>query len=104
MFNFEGRFRDDYWSLGIGKLEVLSSDLSTWLVDDAWCSGLHVRQPHCFIGGVLYVQIDDHETMVLEGLEVMSPGIPLHYCTIKLPHDPWRPVNGCFGQSSGFLQ
>ncbi|CAM0953851.1 unnamed protein product [Alopecurus aequalis] len=98
VFNFEER------SYSVKKLEVFSSDLSTWFVDDAWNSGLQIRKPHGFVNGVLYVQTLIHGTLVLEGLEAMSSGIPPHHFTINMPQDPWSLANGCFGQSSGILQ
>lgn len=104
VFNFEERFNNDSWLVGVKKLEVFSSDLSMWLVDAAWSSGIQVCKSHGFIGGVLYVNTYDHQTLVLEGLEAISSGIPPRHFTIKMPYDPMRPVNGCFGQLSGFLQ
>lgn len=70
------------------KLEVFSSDLSTWIVDAAWNSSIALCRPHHFIRGVLYVCTSCDDILVLE---TMGSGI-------------WRLLDGCFGQSSGFLQ
>jgi hypothetical protein len=104
VFNFEKRHHDNYLQLDVRKLEVFSSELSTWLVDAAWSSPIQVHKSRGFIGGVLYVQTYGRENLVFKGLEAMISGIPPHHFTIKMQHDPWRLANGCFGQSSGFLQ
>ncbi|XBJ20554.1 hypothetical protein VPH35_011365 [Triticum aestivum] len=99
VFNFQEKLKNNL-PLVIYKLEVFSSDLCEWLVDDAW-SGNHrimVNKPHNFIGGVFHVHSNTSEILVVKGL---SSGImPYHY-TIKLPGDCW---NGCFSQSMGLLQ
>ncbi|XP_051210342.1 F-box protein At5g49610 [Lolium perenne] len=103
VFNFVKRYHD-YLPLGVRELEVFSSEISMWLVDAKWSSCIQVRKSRAFIGGVLYVQTYSRETLVFKGLEAMISGIPPHHFTIKMQHDPWRLANGCFGQSSGFLQ
>uniref|UniRef100_A0ACD5T7C3 Uncharacterized protein n=1 Tax=Avena sativa TaxID=4498 RepID=A0ACD5T7C3_AVESA len=102
VFNFqENRYK--VWPFGFGKLEVFSSNLSTWVVDNDWRSMIEVEKPHIFIGGVLHVQTNGREILVLEGLEAMGSGIQPHGFTIKMPEDRYGLANGCFGQSSGFL-
>ncbi|KAF7076751.1 hypothetical protein CFC21_081364 [Triticum aestivum] len=100
--------------------EVFSSDLSTWLVYDAWWnSGIRtvIGYPHLFIDGSLYLfsvpQNSVKRILVLNGFEAMCSRIPPNRQTIKLPHDPsyWFYSNltvgmytrGYFGQSLGAL-
>ncbi|XBJ27639.1 hypothetical protein VPH35_004873 [Triticum aestivum] len=97
VFNFREKF-DGYWTLGINKLEVFSSDLSTWIVDAAWSPFIKICNPHHFIGGVLYVHTNGGDIL---GLEVIGSGIPPRHFIVKLPHGHSDLVSGCFGQSSG---
>ncbi|VAI08568.1 unnamed protein product [Triticum turgidum subsp. durum] len=108
VFNFQ-RLSTRYLGFGPVKLQVFSSDLSTWFLDDtSWLSGTSVSQPHMFIDGALYVHTDLHEIMVLKSLEETSSGIAPSLRTIKLPHENVGFVarfgQRCFGQSSGALQ
>ncbi|CAM0954112.1 unnamed protein product [Alopecurus aequalis] len=96
--------------LGFGpvKLQVFSSDLATWFLDDtSWLSGPIVSDPHMFIDGALYVRIDLHEILVLKSLEGTSSGTPPTLRIIELPHEDVgfmaRFGQRCFGQSSGAL-
>jgi hypothetical protein len=104
VFNFRENFKNIF-VYGISRLEVFSSDLSTWLVDDAWSwdREIVVSKPHNFIGGALHVQTRSGEILVVDGLNRMSSGIPPNKLTIKLPHDHCRLLDGCFGQSSRSL-
>ncbi|KAF6986357.1 hypothetical protein CFC21_004126 [Triticum aestivum] len=90
--------------MGIRKLEVFSSELFTWLVDDAWSSDhrLRFKNPHSFVGGVLHVQTNKtNEILVVQGLEAMSSAVvPCHY----IIRPPENCLGGCFGQSLGVLQ
>uniref|UniRef100_A0ACD5U082 Uncharacterized protein n=1 Tax=Avena sativa TaxID=4498 RepID=A0ACD5U082_AVESA len=103
VFNLHKKARDS-WQPNICKLEVFSSDLSTWLVDDEWCHPIGVDKPHIFIGGVLYVQKSGNEILVLEGWDAMRERIQPVDFTIKLLADSYSLMDGCFGQSSGLLQ
>ncbi|XP_044963154.1 putative F-box protein At4g38870 [Hordeum vulgare subsp. vulgare] len=96
VFNFS-----DELPLGINKLELFSSDLSTWTVDATWSLDVQIYEPHHFVGGVLYVHTVDGEILVLKA---MGSGIPPRHFTIELPGRLWSLVYGCFGQSSGLLQ
>uniref|UniRef100_A0ACD5TDM5 Uncharacterized protein n=2 Tax=Avena sativa TaxID=4498 RepID=A0ACD5TDM5_AVESA len=96
--------RRHHWLNGTSKLEVFSSDLSTWLVYDEWTRirNILVNKPHSFIRGILHVQLDSMDTLVVEGLQAMSSSVAPHHSIIKMPGFGG---NGCFGQSSaGFLQ
>uniref|UniRef100_A0ACD5U0H9 Uncharacterized protein n=1 Tax=Avena sativa TaxID=4498 RepID=A0ACD5U0H9_AVESA len=89
---------------GTSKHEVFSSDLSTWLVYDEWTRirKILVNKPHSFIRGILHVQLNSMNTLVVEGLQAMSSSVAPHHSIIKMPEVSW---DGCFGQSSaGFLQ
>ncbi|XBJ12626.1 hypothetical protein VPH35_017114 [Triticum aestivum] len=97
VFNFHEKF-DGYWTIGINKLEVFSSDLSTWIVDAAWSPFIQICNPHHFIGGVLYVHTDGGDIL---GLEVIGSGIPPRHFTFKLPQGHSDLVSACFGQSLG---
>ncbi|XP_047088747.1 uncharacterized protein LOC124700705 isoform X1 [Lolium rigidum] len=108
IFNFQ-RLSTRYLGFGPGKLQVYSSDLSTWFVDDtSWLYERRVvSQPHLFIDGALYVRRDLHEILVLKRLEGISHGIPPTLRIIELPHEDVgfmdRIGKGCLGQSSGAL-
>ncbi|XBJ20550.1 hypothetical protein VPH35_011361 [Triticum aestivum] len=83
------------------KLEVFSSELSTWFVDDTWSfRPRRLNKPHNFIGGVLHVQTISRGILVVEGMEAISYDMPPNHYTIKLPNDR---RDGCFGESAGFL-
>ncbi|CAM0954104.1 unnamed protein product [Alopecurus aequalis] len=107
VFNFQ-RLSTRRLGFGPVKLQVFSSDLSTWFLDDtSWLSETIVSQPHLFVDGTLYVQPELSEILVLKSLEGISSGIPPTLRTIKLPHEDvgflTSPRRGCFGQSSGAL-
>ncbi|XBJ27640.1 hypothetical protein VPH35_004874 [Triticum aestivum] len=95
------KFDDELLPIGINKLEVFSSDLSSWIVDAAWSSHIQIFEPHHFIGGVLYVYTAEEDILVLEA---MGSGIPPRHFTIELPDVHWNLTYGCLGQSSGLLQ
>uniref|UniRef100_M8BF49 Glutamate dehydrogenase n=1 Tax=Aegilops tauschii TaxID=37682 RepID=M8BF49_AEGTA len=99
VFNFQEKF--DEMPIGINKLEVFSSDLSTWIVDAAWSSRIQIFEPRHFIGGVLCVHTAEGDILVLEA---MGSAIPPRHFTIELPDVHWSLTYGCFGQSSGLLQ
>ena len=100
-------------------LEVVSSDLSTWLGYAAWGnSGIRtiIGYPHLFIDGSLYLfslRRNSRRILVLNGFEAMSSCIPPNRRTIKLPNDPsvesptglsvGTYTQGFFGHSLGSL-
>jgi hypothetical protein len=87
VFNFQ-RLSTRRLGFGPVKLQVFSSDLSTWFLDNtSWLSGTIVSQPHLFIDGALYVHIGLHEILVLKSLEGTSSGIPPTLRIINLPHE-----------------
>jgi hypothetical protein len=91
------------WKRGISRIEVFSSDLCKWLVDDA-CRWNHrilmVNTPHSYIGGALHVQTSSGDILVVDGLHRTSHGMSSSNCTmIKLPHECCHLMDGCFGQS-----
>lgn len=89
----------------INKLEVFSSDLPMWIVDNYWSSTIEVDKAHIFIGEMLHVmKTGGRHIQVLGGLERMCSNRPPYSYTIELPDDRYSLVNGCFGQSLGFLQ
>ncbi|XP_037454897.1 F-box protein At5g65850-like [Triticum dicoccoides] len=116
VFNFRRNPLSSFFS----GLEVFSSDLSTWLVYDAWWnSGIRtiIGYPHLFIDGSLYLfslrQNSVERILVLNGFEAMSSRIPPNRRTIKLPRDhSIEPPNGLpvgmytrgyFGKSRGAI-
>lgn len=108
VFNFQ-RLSTRYLGFGPVKLQVFSSDHSTWFLDDtSWLSRTTmVSPPHLFIDGALYVKTDLHEILVVKNLERSRAGIPPTLRIIKLPHEGVgfiaRFGQRCFGQSSGAL-
>lgn len=105
VLNFQEKTCWNGWPTGTIKLEVFSSDLSTWQVYGEWMhrrKKIFVSEPHNFVGGVLHVQTSSRDILVVEGLAAMSSGVAPHHSIIELPEVSW---DGCLGQSSsGFLQ
>ncbi|KAI4964291.1 hypothetical protein ZWY2020_006739 [Hordeum vulgare] len=90
VFNFKRHPLSSFLS----GLEVFSSNLSTWLIYDAWWnSGIRtvIGYPHLFIDGSLYLfsmrQNSMKRILELNGFEAMTSRIPPNRQTIKLPHD-----------------
>uniref|UniRef100_M8CMQ6 Uncharacterized protein n=1 Tax=Aegilops tauschii TaxID=37682 RepID=M8CMQ6_AEGTA len=87
-------FKRDPLTSFLSGLEVFSSNLSTWLVYDAWwSSGMSavIGYRHLFIDGSLYLfslRRNSRRILVLDGFEAMSSHIPPNRRTIKLPNDP----------------
>ncbi|XBJ20549.1 hypothetical protein VPH35_011360 [Triticum aestivum] len=95
---------DPSWSAQFYVFHFLQNAKGRPMVDDAWSSDhrLRFKNPHSFVGGVLHVQTNKiNEILVVQGLEAMSSGmVPCHY--IIQPPENW--LGGCFGQSLGVLQ
>ena len=87
-------FKQDPSTSFLSGLEVFSSNLSTWLVYDAWWnSGMStiIGYRHLFIDGSFYLfnlRRNSKRILVLNGFEAMSYLIPPNRRTIKLPNDP----------------
>uniref|UniRef100_A0A453MP07 F-box associated domain-containing protein n=1 Tax=Aegilops tauschii subsp. strangulata TaxID=200361 RepID=A0A453MP07_AEGTS len=112
-------FKRDPLTSFLSGLEVFSSNLSTWLVYDAWwSSGMSavIGYRHLFIDGSLYLfslRRNSRRILVLDGFEAMSSHIPPNRRTIKLPNDPsvespngfsvGMYTRGFFGHSLGAL-
>ncbi|KAF7081887.1 hypothetical protein CFC21_085793 [Triticum aestivum] len=112
-------FKRDPSTSFLSGLEVFSSNLSTWLVHDAWWnSGMPtvIGYRHLFIDGSLYLfslRRNSRRILVLNGFEAMSSCIPPNRRTIKLPNDPsvespnglsvGTYTQGFFGHSLGAL-
>lgn len=107
VFNFHLK-HEHHLILGTSNLEIFSSEISLWLVDDTWDPEITFPwwKPHLFLNGMMYVETTGAKIVVFEGFEAMGHGILPYHWSIELPPDALYVAsftNGCFGKSSGIL-